>query len=199
MKEHVPATVLNIARGHPLAPVLFLVIYTAAGIVYIPTTILKIAGGSIFGPFLGFYYCLIGVSLGTAAGFILARLLGSDFAEKLISGERYRRLRETVLKKREQYVLIVRFIPGIPFNAGNLLAGLLKLRFWIYFPVSIAATLPSLFLFTYFSGEITNKLLLNQDLFYTLIFFLVAATIFSAALFACKKFIFPKLLGDTPL
>lgn len=189
----VPSTVIRIIRDHPMAPILFFCTYCIAGFIFIPTTVLKIAGGTIFGPFHGFLYCLIGTSLGISSGFFLARALGAGFIQEYIVPKKYLPLREALLKKREPLILAFRIVPGVPYNVINILAGLLELRFWIYFPISIIGTLPSLFLWTYFAGEITDNLLLHQDLFYTLVFFLMVLGIFLLMAFIIRKYAWPKL------
>lgn len=195
--QDVPATMIRIMRDHPLAPILFFCIYCIAGFIFIPTTILKIAGGTIFGPGHGFLYCLVGTSLGISSGFFLARLLGAGFIQEYVVPKKYLPLREALLKKREPLILAFRIVPGVPYNVINILAGLLELRFWIYFPVSIIGTLPSLFLWTYFAGEITENLLRHQDLFYTLVFFLMVLFIFLLMVLIIRKYAWPKLpAGD---
>ena len=169
--------VITSIRGHALAPVFFILTYTAAGVLLIPSTILKIAGGSLFGLWYGLVFSLLGSTLGTILGYFIARFAGSNFVRDVIVRGRYQPLQNSLQKRGEFLVFILRIVPGVPFNVLNTASGLLNLRFWPYFFASFFGSLPSIAVLVYFSSALTESLLFRRSTLY-LIFSLAALVLF---------------------
>src|SRR5580704_1030766 len=58
-----------------LAPILFLILYTLASLMFLPTMVLTLAGGAIFGPVIGTLLNLVGATFGAAFSFLITRHL----------------------------------------------------------------------------------------------------------------------------
>jgi len=183
LNRDISSSLIIAIRGHSLAPALYLLAYIAAGVLLIPSTILKIAAGSIFGLGKGLVLCVIGSTLGTILGFYLARFSGSEFVREYLIRERYQPLQNVLRKRGEFLVFILRVVPGIPFNVLNTASGLFNLRFWPYLAASFFGSLPSILVLVYFSNAITESLVFQRGILYlllslgALILFLVLSTI----------------------
>jgi len=60
-------------RFSRLAPILFVFVYAAATVLFVPGSILTIAGDALFGPVWGTLWNLSGATLGATLAFLIAR------------------------------------------------------------------------------------------------------------------------------
>lgn len=105
----------------------FMTIYIIqTGLALPGATVLSLAAGAIFGPWLGTFYAVTAASIGAVVAFLVTRYLLRDvvlarFGSKL----------EGINKELEQrglnYLLFLRLVPLFPFFLINLAAGLTRL------------------------------------------------------------------------
>ncbi len=71
-REHLDAAASTdwVAAG----PLVFMAVYTLATLLFLPGSLLTLAGGALFGPVWGTLYNLTGATLGAALAFPIARL-----------------------------------------------------------------------------------------------------------------------------
>ena len=132
----------------PVAPLLFMLIYALAAVLFLPGSVLTLAGGALFGPVLGTVYNLIGATLGATLAFLIARYLASDWvADK--AGGRVKQLINGVEGEGWRFVAFVRLVPLFPFNLLNYALGLTRLRLSHYIIASGLFMLPGAIAFTY--------------------------------------------------
>lgn len=94
---------------------------------------LTIASGYLFGPWMGFVVSYIGMVLGSAIAFELARRLGQPFVKKLVKPEQFERYGEK-LHDSQWGVFFLYVIPLFPVDIISLLLGMTSIkrkRFWI--------------------------------------------------------------------
>ncbi len=77
------------------APLAFMAGYALAAVAFMPGLIFTIAGGALFGPWLGTLYSLIGATVGALLAFIGARYVAADWVTR-ISGRRLERLQHGI-------------------------------------------------------------------------------------------------------
>ena len=131
-----------------LAPIVFILIYTLATILFLPGSVITLAGGALFGPVLGTLLNLIGATLGAAFAFLISRYLASDWiADK--AGGRVKQLINGVEGEGWRFVAFARLVPLFPFNLLNYALGLTKIRFLHYLIASYVFMLPGAFAYTY--------------------------------------------------
>ena len=108
--------------------VIFMVIYIIqTGLALPGATILSLAAGAVFGPYLGTVYAVTAASLGALLSFLVTRYLLRDMISEQFGG----RL-EIVNKELEErgfnYLLFLRLVPIFPFFLINLAAGLTRIK-----------------------------------------------------------------------
>jgi len=130
------------------APVIFILIYTVATVLFLPGTVLTFAGGIIFGPVLGVLYNLSGATIGAAIAFLIARYLASDWVSQRAGGK-LKQLIDGVEAEGWRFVAFVRLVPLFPFNLLNYALGLTKIRFIEYFIATFIFMLPGAVAYTY--------------------------------------------------
>ncbi len=137
-----------IADAGVLAPLVFMFIYALATVLFLPGSVLTLAGGALFGPALGTFYNLTGATLGAVLAFLISRYLASDWvADK--AGGRTRQLINGVEGEGWRFVAFVRLVPLFPFNLLNYALGLTKIRFLHYLVATYVFMLPGAIAYTY--------------------------------------------------
>ena len=132
----------------PVAPLLFILIYALATVLFLPGSVLTLAGGALFGPVLGTFYNLTGATLGATLAFLIARYLAADWvADK--TGGRVKQLINGVEGEGWRFVAFVRLVPLFPFNLLNYALGLTRLRLLHYILATYVFMLPGGVAYTY--------------------------------------------------
>jgi uncharacterized membrane protein YdjX (TVP38/TMEM64 family) len=67
-------------------PAVFLGIYTLAPALFLPGSMLTLAGGALFGPVTGALLSVIGATIGATVAFLVARSLAAEWVERRVSG-----------------------------------------------------------------------------------------------------------------
>ena len=132
----------------PVAPLLFILIYALAAVLFLPGSALTLAGGALFGPLLGTFYNLTGATLGATLAFLIARYLAADWVTNKTGG-RVKQLINGVEGEGWRFVAFVRLVPLFPFNLLNYALGLTRLRLLHYILATSLFMLPGTIAFTY--------------------------------------------------
>ncbi len=149
-QDHFDAQALGrwVEQAGSAGPLLFIAIYALATVLFLPGSVLTLAGGALFGPVMGTFYNLTGATIGAALAFLIARYIASDWvADK--AGGRLAQLKEGVEKEGWRFVAFVRLVPLFPFNLLNYALGLTRLHFSHYVIASYIFMLPGAFAYTY--------------------------------------------------
>ncbi len=130
------------------APIMFIGVYTMATVLFLPGSVLTLAGGFIFGPYLGYAYSMSGAMIGCMLAFGLSRWVAHDFVTKKVGGK-LKVLNDGVAKEGWKFVAVMRLIPALPFNLLNYALGLTKVSFTGYALASLIFMSPGCFAYTY--------------------------------------------------
>ena len=149
-RDHFDAQLLAqwIESAGVAGPLLFILIYAAGTVVFLPGSVMTLAGGALFGPVLGTLYNLIGATIGATLAFLLARYLASDWVERKTDG-RLKQLKQGVEQEGWRFVAFVRLVPLFPYNLLNYALGLTRLRLSHYIIASFVFMLPGALAYTY--------------------------------------------------
>ena len=131
-----------------LAPIVFMLIYALATVIFLPGSVLTLAGGALFGPVLGSFYSLTGATLGAIVAFLISRYLASDWVAKKAGG-RVKQLINGVEGEGWRFVAFARLMPFFPFNLLNYTLGLTRISFLHYSIATYVFMLPGAFAYTY--------------------------------------------------
>jgi uncharacterized membrane protein YdjX (TVP38/TMEM64 family) len=96
------------------APLIFAASFALGTVLFVPGAIFGLAGGALFGPFLGSVLNLIGVTLGATLSFLIARYLAADWVSGKAGG-RLKQLIDGVEAEGWRFVAFVRLVPLFPF------------------------------------------------------------------------------------
>ena len=129
-------------------PLLFIALYAAATVLFLPGAVITLAGGALFGPVWGTLWNLSGATLGAALAFLIARYLGADWVSRR-AGPRLTRLNDGVAAEGWRFVAFVRLVPLFPFNLLNYALGLTRIAFVSYVMASAVFMLPGALAYTW--------------------------------------------------
>ena len=138
------------------APIVFVVLYAFATI-FIPSTPFMALSGVLFGFKYGLLYTVIGGFISAMFVFILSRLLGAAFSEKILRNERLKKIGDYNESFREHglwSLIILRIMPVMPFNVLNLLMGISKIKTRDYILGTLIGLAPSNVITVYFGSFI---------------------------------------------
>jgi uncharacterized membrane protein YdjX (TVP38/TMEM64 family) len=142
----------------PLAPLGFILIYNLGSILFLPGTILSVAGGAIFGATFGTIYVIIGATLGATFAFLISRYFARSFFEDIVE-KKYPKIKEYDEKlERNGFmtVLFFRLIPLFPFNGLNFALGLTKVKLRDYFLATLIGIIPGTFAYVYLGSSLVE-------------------------------------------
>jgi len=130
------------------APILFIGLYMIGTVLFLPGSLLTLAGGALFGPWLGTLYNLTGATLGATLAFILSRYIGSEWVQQKASGI-LQKLLDGVEAEGWRFIAFVRLVPLFPFNLLNYALGLTRIKLIPYMLTTWICMLPGGFAYTW--------------------------------------------------
>ncbi|MFG0253956.1 MAG: TVP38/TMEM64 family protein, partial [Rhodopirellula sp. JB053] len=137
-------------------PMVLVLLYIVATVLFVPGTILTLAAGAIFGLSVGTVIVSVGSTVGASLAFLIARYAARDRVAQLAQRNRhFGAIDRAVDEGGWKIVGLLRLSPAVPFNLQNYLYGLTPIAFWPYVLTSWAAMLPATFLYVYL-GHITG-------------------------------------------
>ncbi len=135
---------------------LFVGLYCLAVLLSIPSTLLTIGGGWLFGMTKGAIFSFVGGMLGSIIAFFLSHNFAhSWFAKRLESYPKSKLLMHAIEEEGLKMVFLTRLSPIIPFALSNYLFGLTKISFRDYL-VGTLAIIPSTLVNAYIGSLLQN-------------------------------------------
>jgi uncharacterized membrane protein YdjX (TVP38/TMEM64 family) len=136
-------------------PIIYIILYAIRPLILFPSTVLTLAGGFVFGPFLGVLYTIIASNISSTIAYFVGHFFGEgmvkdDGSDNLI--QRYaRRMRENSFET----VMIMRFI-FLPYDAVSYLAGFLRIKYWPFILATALGSIPGTMAFIGFGSSIES-------------------------------------------
>ncbi|MEW5707337.1 MAG: VTT domain-containing protein [Pseudomonadota bacterium] len=135
-------------RAGVAAPLVFIAIYAAGAVLFLPGSVFTFAAGALFGPVAGAFYSLTGATLGATLAFLCARYVAGEWVRRRAAG-RLQALLQGVEADGWRFVAFVRLMPLFPFNGLNYALGLTRIPLAQYVAASYVAMLPGAAAYAY--------------------------------------------------
>lgn len=138
----------------PAAPAIYCGIYLIGPTIFLPASILTMAGGALFGPVMGTAYTIFSATAGATIPFLITRKFGRGPLQKLIGRyenfeKKFQRFEHSVEVDGWKYVAFTRLVTIFPFLILNYAFGLTRIKLWTYVWASFLFMLPASFMFNY--------------------------------------------------
>ena len=137
-----------VAGAGALGPLLFVMIYAVATVLFLPGAALTLVGGALFGPVAGTLYNLTGATVGAVIAFLAARHLAADWVRQR-AGPRLDGIMGGVETEGWRFVAFTRLVPLFPFNLLNYVLGLTRIPLVAYALATAVFMLPGAIVYTY--------------------------------------------------
>ncbi len=148
LAEHREWLLDAIARAGVLAPLAFIAVYAAVAALSVPGGLfLTVAGGFLFGTWLGGICSLMGATLGASILFLIARSsLGDPLRQR--AGPFLRRVEAGFRENGASYLLVLRLVPLFPFWLVNLVPAFFGVRLRTFVLCSFFGMAPASFIYS---------------------------------------------------
>ncbi len=134
----------------PWGPIIFIVIYIVATVLFIPGSVLTLGAGAVFGVVLGCIYVSVASILGATAAFLVGRYLARDAIARKIEGDaRFAAIDQAVAVEGWKIVGLTRLSPVFPFTLLNYAFGLTKVKLRDYVLASWIGMMPGTVMYVY--------------------------------------------------
>jgi uncharacterized membrane protein YdjX (TVP38/TMEM64 family) len=154
-------------------------------VVAIPGEFVQLAGGYIYGVWLGTLYSLIGIVAGSIFVFYVSRLLGFTLVRAFVSEKSLEKFDFMINGNKSELIMLILFlIPGFPKDALTYIAGLTPIKPIRFFVIITLGRLPALLASSYI-GYSTQK----GNYLMVIILSAAAIALFAAGLFMKDKII----------
>lgn len=131
-------------------PFIFIAIYIAACVLFIPGSILTLGAGVLFGVVKGSLIVSVAATLGATCAFLVGRYFAREWVAKKIEGNpKFKAIDEAVAREGWKIVGLVRLSPIFPFNLLNYAFGLTKVSLRDYFLASWIGMMPGTVMYVY--------------------------------------------------
>ncbi len=121
---------------------------------FIPGEVMQIAGGYIYGAFLGGCLTLLGITLGSAVVYGISRSYGKPLVRKIISEKNLNYFDKLLKLGSINYIVFLLYlIPGIPKDVLAYICGISDITFKNFMIYSTLGRIPGIFISTFFGAR----------------------------------------------
>ena len=147
LKEHRELLQSWVTNYGAMSALVFAGIYALAVAFSIPGAVfITIAGGFMFGPYLGTVYVVIGATVGAVGVFLAAKYAVGDLL-RAKAGPAIQRMEAGFRDNELSYLLILRLVPIFPFWLINLAPAFLGVSVRVFFAATFIGIIPGGFVF----------------------------------------------------
>jgi uncharacterized membrane protein YdjX (TVP38/TMEM64 family) len=134
----------------PWGPVLFVLIYIVAAVLFVPGSALTLGAGAVFGVGLGSVLVSLGATLGATAAFLVGRYFARAWVAKKIEGNAaFAAIDRAVAAEGWKIVGLTRLSPAFPFSLLNYAFGLTRVSLRDYMVASWIGMMPGTVMYVY--------------------------------------------------
>jgi uncharacterized membrane protein YdjX (TVP38/TMEM64 family) len=140
-----------------LSPVVFILVQATQVVVApIPGQATAVVGGYLFGPYWGTLYSMVGVMLGSAVAFSIAKWYGRPAVERLVHERLLERFDGFVEETGLLGLFVFVAIPGLPDDVVCFVAGLTRFGLGVFLVVMTLGRLPAYLLTNIAGGNLAE-------------------------------------------
>lgn len=135
--------IINIIRDHEgMAELIYLGIYLIKSFfLVIPSNVVALVGGTVFGPIKGFILTMIGFYISGTVAFYIARILGKEFVDRIVKNKLLK-LDNNMEKNGFKILFLLRLPPILPFDPLSYACGLSKISYKDFILASLLGVIP---------------------------------------------------------
>lgn len=137
------------------APAVFVLLWIAASVLFLPGLAITVVGGLVFGAVWGTVWTTIGANLGAAAAFLIGRYAARATVEDMVEkNPALQKIDRGVRRHGWRMLLVTRLVPIFPFNVQNYVYGLTDIPFTTYVLVTLPCMFPATIAYSFAAGSV---------------------------------------------
>lgn len=141
----------------PLGWIGYGALYLVVTLLFLPTSVLTVGGGFVFGPVTGFFVVWISENVAALACFVLGRFVARPYVQSMVQRNPTLRALDKAMEDRGFSLLILlRHSPIMPFSALNYSMALTGLSAGRYLVATLIGTALPAFLYVYVGSTLTR-------------------------------------------
>ncbi|MEM8807720.1 MAG: TVP38/TMEM64 family protein [Cyanobacteria bacterium P01_G01_bin.38] len=145
-----------------IAPLVFIGLYIAVTVAFLPASIVTLGAGVVFGVVKGSLFVFVGAMLGATAAFLVGRYVARDWiAKKVANNEKFQAIDEAIGREGRKIIFLIRLSPAFPFNLLNYALGLTKVSLKDYV-LGTVGILPGTIMYVYLGSLAGNLAMLGS-------------------------------------
>ncbi|EYE89249.1 hypothetical protein Q428_03665 [Fervidicella metallireducens AeB] len=138
-----------------LSVLIYLILSATRTLIFLPAGMYALASGLTFGSLLGTLLTAIGTTLSGIIAFYISKFWGRDFIQKIL-GNRAKNIDGIIKNNGIIYVIFLRIVPILPFDAVSYAAGLTQINIFDFAVGTLIGSLPGAFVYNYLGSNIMN-------------------------------------------
>ena len=163
--HHVIDAMRFIHDSGPWGWAMFIGLYALCCLLFIPGSLLTIAGGAVYGFFGGALLVLTGNGLGSVLCLLITRFFLRDWvARKIAASSRMRALEKAVKHHDWKLVFLTRLSPVMPFSLINYSLGVTSISTWRFLLATELGAVPATLVYVYIGTLIGNLARLGPEI-----------------------------------
>jgi uncharacterized membrane protein YdjX (TVP38/TMEM64 family) len=165
LREHLTREEIRAAaaglRGYWYGPIAFILIFAVSCVLGVPASVFVLASGAIWGWKWGGFYALTGGLIGATISFLIGRFMGEGLLDRF--GHVGKMVSKQVDHAGFKSLLLLRFVPGIPFAALNYGAGTCGVKLGDFVLATFLGSAPSILVFAYCADALLSGTMSNGE------------------------------------
>lgn len=144
-------SVIELIRGYGAyaAVISFFLMILQSILSPIPALLITLSNAAVFGWWKGALLSFWSSMVGAALCFYIARTLGRDYVEKVVTKTGLAKVDEFFERYGKNSILICRLLPFVSFDIVSYAAGLTPIKFWDFFIATGLGQLPATIVYSY--------------------------------------------------
>ena len=144
-------SVIELIRGYGAyaAVISFFLMILQSILSPIPALLITLSNAAVFGWWKGALLSFWSAMAGAALCFYIARTLGRDYVEKVVTKTGLAKVDEFFERYGKNSILICRLLPFVSFDIVSYAAGLTPIKFWDFFLATGLGQLPATIVYSY--------------------------------------------------
>ncbi len=177
-----------IRQGGVWGPLIYVTAYAFRSLIFFPASILTIAAGVLFGPWLGILLTMIGENISANISFVVGRYFTADLLKYLNTKKRFVPRLTCKLQDNGFLTVLIMRLTFLPFDLVGYSSGICNIKQKDFALATMIGTIPGLLTFVFLGGSFLDF----RYLFLAAIFLTIGLTV---SFWVKKSFILENLDG----
>jgi uncharacterized membrane protein YdjX (TVP38/TMEM64 family) len=134
-------------------PLIYILAYAIRPLTFVPSALLSVAAGYLFGPIIGVIYGVIGSNASAIVAYLVGRYFGQGLLESKQTSNIIQRYADRLRRNGFEILLTMRFL-FLPYDLISYLSGFLRIDWKVYALATALGGLPGMMSFVFFGASI---------------------------------------------